>query len=172
MSNVVYIHGDDQEHLLELHDTFKNKRTRTGCSVAAASFLILGALIVIGCASLCLTLPGVNVINNVILPGVLPGSGALLLSIPFVIDGVRKSKELNKARDELVDFNIALFSYHKINEMEAEDKVEFIKEKFFNPKWTKEYAFKLIGDIKKRYPKKDPLAEALDEVRTKISKNK
>lgn len=58
-----------------------------------ASFLVISSLIVISGACLCLALPGVNVIQNVILPGVLPGCLGILLSIPFIIRSVKLTKE-------------------------------------------------------------------------------
>lgn len=178
MSLAVQLHARDQHHLFELHDTFKKTACRTGCSTAAASFLILGALIVIGGACLCLTLPGVNVVNNVILPGVLPGSGALMLSIPFIVYSVLKSREKNAQRKDLIDWNIMLLSRYQVDQMEEEEAVSFIKDNFFKPKWAKEYSSKVIGDIKERYPKKkdeqtseeQALLKALDEARTKVLK--
>jgi len=180
MSNVAHIHARDQRHLFELHDTFKTSACRTGCSTAAASFLMIGALIVIGCACLCLTLPGVNVINNVILPGVLPGTGAIVLSIPFIVYAVRKSREKNVDRKEVIDWNLMLFNHHQVDQMDEEEAVDFIKENFFKPKWTKEYSAKILSDIKDRYPKKkadqtpeqEALIKALDEVRTQIYQKK
>jgi len=163
MSNTVEIHPPDKIHLFQLHNTFGEKACRSCCSVLAASFLITGALIVIYSASLCLALPGVNVVNQVILKGYLPAAVALILSIPFVIYGLLKSREQKEARTQLIDFNVALFNWYQIDTVDRRTKVDFIKKNFFDRKWSKMYSSRLIKDIKARYPKKKE--DQTDEVR-------
>ncbi|MCC5831774.1 MAG: hypothetical protein JJU12_01865 [Chlamydiales bacterium] len=178
MSHATKLNPADENHLFQLHETFKKTACRTGCSTAAASFLIIGALIVIGSACLCLTLPGVNVVSNVIAPGVLPGSGALLLSTKFIVYSVRKSRKKNAQRHAIIDWNCMLLKFYQVDQMEEKAAVSFIKENLFKPKWSKEYSSKVIGDIKERYPKnkdkqteeEQALLKALDEARNKILK--
>lgn len=178
MSRPIQLHAQDQQHLFQLHAAFKKTACRIGCSAAAASFLVIGALIIISAACLCLSLPGVNVVNNVILPGVLPGSGALLLSIPFIVYTVHKVEEKNRRRRELIDWNVMLLNHHQVHAMKKSAAASFIKDNFFKPNWAKEYASKVIGDIKERYPKdKDAqspedkaLIKALDKAKIEIFK--
>ncbi len=175
------LHPEDKTHLFALHETFNQKARLTGCSTAAASFLILGALIVIGASCLCLTLPGVNVIQHVILPGVFPGSGALLLSLPFIYATVRGSRAKNAARKELIEFSIALINWHQVEDMpKTRQKTKFLYKNFIKSRWTKEYSSKLIKDIKERYPEEDKqtprarksLLKALDNTLQEIQKAK
>ena len=72
---------------------------------------------------------------------------------------------------------IETFNWHDIDHMEEEEKVAFIIDNFFKTKWTKEYTSKVIGDIKKLYPKKQhqteeqkPLIKALNEALDKALK--
>jgi hypothetical protein len=180
MSNVLHIHPQDIQHLFELHNIFKTSACQTGCSTAVASFLMIGALIVIKCACLCLMLPGINVVNNVIFPGILPCTGAIVLSIPFIVYSVRRSREKNIHRKELIEWNLMLLKWLRVDRMEEEKIIDFINENFLKPKWTKEYSAKVINDIKERYPKKKAdqtpeqktMIKALNGVCTKIYKKK
>lgn len=178
MSRVIRIHGNDKKHLFGLHSDFKSKTCYAKYSVAAAAFLIIGALIVIFCSSLCLTLPGVNVVQNVILPGVLPGCGALFLSLPFIFSSIHYSRKKNPIRKELIKFSLALISWHDFTSIDSKKKILFLEENLFDPDWDKEYSRGVISDMKKWYPEKKEnqssdqkkLLKALNELEIKIHK--
>ncbi len=166
------LHTDDHEHLFRLYNAFDKKSCLAGLSVAAASFLIIGALIVIGGASLCLTLPGVNAISHIILPAIVPSAGVLLFSIALVYQGAIQKIKQNKERQKLIDYCVALFTYHNIMEMEKREKVAFIKE-FFDPNWTREYSSRVVDDIKKRYPsEKETEDQAIKDLHKALDKVK
>src|ERR1700722_11073834 len=79
---------DVNDQLIHYHAACEKLR----CPTLLASFLVISSLIVISASCFCLALPGVNVITHVILPGVLPGSVAIALSIPFIIKSVKLTK--------------------------------------------------------------------------------
>lgn len=168
-NNIPSLNIDDRNHLFNLHKVSKNKDCLASCSTAAAAFLILGALIVISCASLCFTLPGINAIQDVILPGILPGIGAILLSLPFIIYSIRQQPSRKTARQDAQDFTLALFSWHQVDQMDKETKISFIHNNFFKSKWSNHYCKEFMLDLKKRYPKQNQsdeekaLLEAFDE---------
>ncbi|MCH9626401.1 MAG: hypothetical protein S4CHLAM2_00230 [Chlamydiales bacterium] len=120
-------------------------------------------------------------IQHVILPGVLPGSGALLVSLPFIYAAVRSTRAKNAARKELIEFNIALISWHQVEQMpRTRHKTQFLYKNLLKRAWTKEYASKLIKEIKERYPEENDqtprerksLLKALDGTLQKIQSAK
>jgi hypothetical protein len=191
MSSVRPLNALQHDKLKELNENFAHKAKIAGCSAAAASFLLIGALIVITCGSLCLLLPGVNVVTHVILPAVVPGSLAIIASIPFMVAAVQYSEEKNEARDEMILKMIDYLDTHQVPEMDEEERVNFILKNFLNwqidsddssklaknQNWTMEYQAKILSDIKEkigtnksdRNPRQESIATALDEARTKLS---
>lgn len=176
---------EDKERLDQLYATFSKSSRKGSCVSAGTSLLVLVALIVIACSSLCLTLPGVNAMTQVILPGIVPGLGALILSIPLIAYSVRKSGEIKRERKALLDWQIQLlvFYFFRSGDLIAkDDRPLFIKKNFFVKSMYKEEMMKTVSEIKKRFPvKKDEhgrearqaraLNKALDQAIKQIYKN-
>ncbi len=180
MSQIRPLHPEDQEHLFKLHDTFDKSTSLLTCSTIAATFLVIGALIVIYSTSLFLTLPGVNVMYHVILPGTLPGCGALALSIPFIVYSVKKSREKNVKRREVIDWSIRFLEHYHVEMMEVKSAATFIEENLFKPRTGKEYSTKVLSEIVECFPKSEndqsneekALIKALNKAKENIMKEK
>ena len=177
-----------------LHDEFGRKALFTGCSTAAASFLLIGALIIITCGCLCLMLPGINVVNHVILPAVIPGICAIVLSIPFILMSIRFSTDKNTLREQTIEKMITLLDDYEIPEMSEKNRVRFIIHNLLdwpsdldkpgkvqkNTDWSLDYQKKILGDIKEkmgtekseRNPRQEKIIEALDSALIKIQKKR
>jgi hypothetical protein len=84
------------------HNRFLAKSSEVRVPACLMSFLLIGSFIVIGSSCFCLGLPGVNVVRDVILRGVLPGGCGILLSIPCIIKTVKLSKEKTRIYDDEV----------------------------------------------------------------------
>ncbi|NGX61199.1 MAG: hypothetical protein K940chlam9_00682 [Chlamydiae bacterium] len=180
----------EKSQLSTLHDDYTSKVRVTSVATATASTLIICAVIVIGCASLCLTLPGVNAMQQVVLPGILPGAGGILLATPFIILAVKKTREKNAVRKTLIDTLIPLINKCNVPEMKhstspktskhVKHRAKFLKNTFFDKSWAPEYNRKLVSDLKERLPKKEEdqnyrqkrLVKALDHTISLLSPSK
>lgn len=86
---------------------------RAACGCGLATVITLTALTIIACAALCLTLPGVNALSQIVYPVICPCVGGLVLAIPFWLyatkNSRRQTRELavmeNDAK-ELLDQNV------------------------------------------------------------------
>ena len=194
MSSIQSITKNEQHELTLLHEKFGREVKITGYSAAAASFLLIGALIVITCGCLCLMLPGVNVVNHVILPAVAPGLIAILISIPLIIASVRRSRDKNILRKEAINKMTTHLDTYKIPEKTRKERVNFILKNMLNwtenpenpskliknTEWTDEYQGKILSDLKEiigkekksRYPRQEKIAKALDKALVQINKKK
>jgi hypothetical protein len=193
MSSVTSITGQQQQELKGLHEQFGRKVKLTGCSTAAAAFLLIGALIVIACGCLCCTLPGVNVIVDVILPAIVPAIFAILISIPCMILAVQYARDKKPLREQMILRMISHLDDYGVPEIEEQkEQVDFILKNILNwpvnpdnPRkliknkdWSDEYQGKILGDIKEiigkeekeRNPRQESIAKAIDKARAKISK--
>ncbi len=122
----------------------------------------------IGCSSLCLTLPGVNAITQVILPAIVPALFAILVSIPLIIYSVKKAREAAFIYDMMLDNMIALLEKYYIPERKRRIRLEFMMIHFLkwqkhphNPKkfirntdWPREYQQKILTEMKKQLGEK------------------
>src|SRR5271156_317876 len=117
-SSVNNITAEQQQGLKGLQSDFERKAKLTGCSAAAAAFLLIGALIVITCGCFCLLLQGVNVIHHVILPAVVPGILAIVISIPFILLAVKHSRDMNSLRGQMIDQMITHLDNYKVDKRE------------------------------------------------------
>ena len=183
-----------REALNTLHDDFGHKVLLAGCSTAAASFLLIGALIIITCGCLCLMLPGINVVNHVILPAVVPGLCAIVLSVPLILLAIRSSREKNTLREKKIEHMITLLDEHEIPEMSESNRARFIIHNLLdwradpdkpgkvqkNTHWSIDYQKKILGDIKEkmgtekseRNERQERIVEAIDSALLKIQKKK
>ena len=75
---------------------------QAACFSASATFITLTALTVIGCAALCLTLPGVNVMSHFVIPVIIPAGTALLASIPCWVLASRASQKQTPLIEALI----------------------------------------------------------------------
>ena len=183
-----------REALHTLHDAFGHKVLLTGCSVAAATFLLIGALIIITGGCLCLMLPGINVVNHVILPAVVPGLCAILLSIPFILLAIGSSRDKNTIREQKIEHMVTLLDEHEIPEMSEKNRVRFIIHNLLdwradpnkpgkvqkNTSWSIDYQKKILGDIKEkmgtekseRNERQERIVKAIDSALIKIQKKR
>ena len=191
MSKIISITGSEKQELLGLRDKFESKVKVAGCSTLAASFFGAGGIIVIMCSCLCLTLPGVNVINHVILPAVIPGTIVMVTIVPLLIASViYHNKEKNRIREKMIRKMINHLHIYKIPEETRKVRVKFILHNFLewkvhptqphkllrNRLWTVEYQGKLLSELKDtlgkektdRNPRQERIARALDAARAKI----
>jgi hypothetical protein len=193
MTEISSLTEAEKINLKELHNTFGEKAKLTGCSTLAASFLMIGALIVITCGCLCLMLPGVNAINHVVFPAILPGSLAIVTSIPFILLAVKNSRKKNSIRGQMIHRMIALMEIYDIPKLSRKDRVQFLLCNFLNWKqepnlnklqkncyWTDEYQKKILTEIKEkigkkkqeRNPRQEKISVAIDKALAKIPQKK
>src|SRR5262245_18644647 len=133
MSSIESITFPQSQELKKLGENFDYKTKLAGCSSAAATFLLIGALIVITCGCLCLMLPGVNVISHVILRAVVPGSLAIVVSIPFILLTVRHRCDQDFFRKRLITRMVSLLEEYKVPEKKLKaERVDFILKNFLN----------------------------------------
>lgn len=166
-----------EKNLLETYQKDFDRHVRIiGITIVSASFITITALVVIACASACLILPGVNTMQQVILPAIVPASCAILLSIPLIVVAVKNTKSKNAARKQWIgELNTLSDTYLK--KIEKSKRATFIVEQFFKKEWTKEYSFQIIDDLKKLYPEKKEdqtrwqteTLKILDEVKANIA---
>lgn len=86
---------------------------KVSLSTAAASFLVMGALIVIGCSLCCLALPGINVITQILVPAILPSICAIAIAVPLIIYNVKVYKEHKNLKIDLVSHYCTLFLHEE-----------------------------------------------------------
>ncbi len=185
------ISSQEQSELKMLHEKFGDKVCLTGCTTAAAAFLLIGALIVITCGSLCLLLPGVNVITHIILPAIVPGLAAILASIPIIILTVKQSQEKHKLREKIIHSMVDLLENYDVPQKPAKERVRFILHNLLdwhapegkiekNSFWTMDYQKKIISELKEkmgkeksdRNPRQEKIARSLDKALIKLQKPK
>ncbi|MCH9625217.1 MAG: hypothetical protein S4CHLAM123_03870 [Chlamydiales bacterium] len=185
MNQVTFINNDQKQTIEDLHEKFNHQKNINGLTTAAAAFLLTGALIVIACGCLCLTLPGVNVLNAVIFPAVLPGCCAIAATIPLILISLKAAKHKKNLREQLVEQIITLLDEYEVPRFATKkDQSKFIIKNFLKKGWTKEYRNTLITDIKERLkdpeaergkernPDQEIISEALDEAMNKINSRK
>lgn len=193
MSTITSLSNADQVGLSELHKVCESKGKVAGWSGAAASFLLIGALIVITCSCLCLALPGVNVLTDVIARGVVPGLCGIILSIPFICIAVKNGVEQGRKHRTLIDTMISHLDTYQIPEKKKKERrANFILHNLLNWKideedkgkllknriWTKEYQTKILTDINKRIgekkkdrnPRQEKIATAIKEAMMRLNK--
>jgi len=198
MSSIPSLNSNEIQKLDGFHKDFGKITRHIGCALVPASFLFVGALIVITNSCLCLTLPGINVMTDVVIKGILPASGGILLSIPLIVYGIISRREQNEIRTNHATTLLGYINTYDVINLSKDTKpneqirfvlVNFLKWGFQeNPKkwirnidyWTKEYQGKLIAEIKdkldKSYPKEGQgrtekqknFLTSLDEARGKI----
>ena len=178
MISAAHISTQDSKTIYDLHAKFNHQKNINGGTVAGAGFLGTGALIVIFCSCLCLMIPGINVVQAIILPGVLPGCCALVAIIPLIIVAVKASQAKNAIREQVVEKTIELFEKYGLPERPNKKKrVSFVVENFFKELWATEYKLKLVKDIterlgkdkKTRNPRQNTVAKILESVSKKLN---
>src|SRR4051794_22588554 len=93
----------DKGFLDNSHNELSGYIKTASCTTFVAGFLIIASMIVLISSLLCLTLPGINVVQAVILPGVLPSTCGLLISIPFVIKSVKNGEKIATHQKHIID---------------------------------------------------------------------
>jgi len=162
MHQLTSITDSEKQQIATSHEELSSETRWVGWSVGAASFLLVGALIVITCGCLCLMIPGVNVIQDVVLRAVVPGMCAILASIPFIVLAVRHKKNQIPLRERQIKEMIGVMEAHDLPEKPLAERKQFVLHNFLdwryddkNPKhlnkntaWTTSYQKKTLQDIK------------------------
>lgn len=128
-----------------------------------ATFITSIAIIVIGCSALCLTLPGINALTEVVLPALLPGSLGLALCIPLVILSIKHTKQSKKIRSAWVE---QIHTHLQTSSISSE---KLIADQILLSHWNKEFKKALLKELMERHPgeekkpdsHQDPLYAAL-----------
>lgn len=141
-------------HLARFDAPFTSKARVAGVAALVASFLIVSSLIVAMGALICLTLPGVNVMRDVVWRGVMPAVAGLTLSIPFiVISYLRAVEKRDLRRSWMGELREQLEGTPATNTQE--ESSQFILNNFVDPKWSKEYKGSILQELTALYPKKE-----------------
>lgn len=188
----------EKKYLDTLHADLESTASKMGWSTAAASFLIIGALIVITCSCWCLRLGAVNVLSQIIIPGVIPSIIAIGAAAPFVVVAYRLSGAKNIIRKNMIDamedylrkYNIFSIksplekkNEKKQKEADLKERAKFILINFLNwttntkglvknRHWTLEYQSKISSDLKDRLGKKKDWKKELEEEEDEGEKKK
>lgn len=129
---------------------------RAFTATLSGALLLTLSLTVIFSASLCLVLPGVNVINNVILPGLLPGSIGLLLSLPCFLAMYLLHQKMGRVRTPWLEKYETYIHTTPINEPDEKKRIEkradYILDELINPFWGQDYKERILIDLKNRLP--------------------
>jgi hypothetical protein len=188
--------SDNDYHSLQNFHALHWEKVKIGsaCSSAAA-FLLIGALIVIGCSSLCIMLPGVNVITQIVFPAIIPSSFAIVFSIPLILIAVKSAEDATFIREEMVmDMMMKYLNKYDVALLKGSMRRDFILRNFFawpldphddqkvvrNINWTRDYQQKIAMDFKKkigekeddRHHKQEKISRAFDQALGKVNKRK
>lgn len=106
----------------------------TRIHVVTAVCLIVIPILVIYCSALCLTLPGVNAVTDVLRPAIVPSVLCLWLSWPFVYYAVKYSRQskraslerLNEAKRIAEDYDLRSYKDDRVS-------AKFIVKHLLNP---------------------------------------
>lgn len=180
MNPIVSITTSEKTELDTAHTRFIRESRIIGCSTGAAAFLLIGALVVIGCSALCLTLPGVNALSDIILPAFVPGGAAFILAIPAIVIAVKKNRKKEALRKDALDQILTLFDQYGLSKMDKDEGGEFIKRNFTHKDRAKEYDNKVLGELRERFPKEkadqteeqSAIIDCIDEARTLLFEKK
>ncbi len=167
------------------HGQFSNKSSLATATAVTAAFLVIISLIVLTSSCLCLKLPHINVVNSVILPGVLPAGTGLLICIPLIIMSVKLSREKGTIRKAWIGKIGDVIQEKNVEGMSPEEKVNFIKSQLL-PKTTswimsdRWYKQAILKEIKETYPKEqtarskqqEEMVKALDQVTSDLHPKK
>lgn len=191
MATVTAYRRTDTPDIDILREDFNNQARLTGYSAAAATFLLIGALVIITCGSLCTMLPGINVISDIILKAVVPGLLAIIVSIPLILMTVNHARGKRFFRKEMINEMITFLDTHDVPRMPEKERLKFFlvnilkweykNGRFIRNKDDEEDQKKIIGDIKKkigeekdkekpRYLVVKNMSETLDEALKKVVK--
>lgn len=181
MSTIPPLTSVEIKRFNRLQGEFNKKVCLTGCSVTAASFLLVTALIIIFCSALCLTLPGVNAMRDVVFRAMLPACLLILLSLPLILHSVALAQEKQRARRLLISEITRSLERHEIPEIDSKkDRKAFIFNNFFNKTWSGVYQEKLIKDLsdymqlgeKVLNPRQKRIKVTLDKIQQEIYSKK
>jgi len=165
---------------LDFHQKqFGVKVAANSAAVSTAVFLLIPSLIVIISASLCATIPNVNIVNSVIIRGVIPGIVGVGLSIPFIILSIRISAEKKAIRKDMVEQIKVIIDHKAVSTKPKKEAIAFIEEHFLDKNWAPHYSGRLLDDVKALYPKdaakgspEKAMMDALDETKAGLHKKK
>lgn len=183
--SIVNLTDTEKSDLEVLHRDFGSKANLTGLSTGAATFLCVGALLIIGCSLLCLQLEGINAMQDLFYPAILPSICAIVLSIPLIVISVINSQKKNELREETFEKMGKWVKNNHVYGRSKNEQIKFVEENFLKDSWSISYRTKLITDFKETFPKnekkgsdkskwtpEEKFVDHLDKVIEKINKNK
>ncbi len=156
----------------QLHTHFHSEMSKTARTTTLAAFLAIGGLVVLFCSSLCLKLDGINVMRQVILPAMVPGAIALLLSLPLAACGIRLHRQQSSAWSTLVNFMQTELERDGVLKMEKREAKHYLRTNFFYERENTIHYIRLIDALKSQNKENKELKEALDALLKKIYRGK
>lgn len=138
----------------EAHATCRTLQLRASLSAAAATFLAVGALIIILCSGLCLALPGIHALSQILLPVTLPATLVLLATLPLAVYAFLQTKKATTERTTLLEA-IA----EKLTSLPEPERKTFIEEELL-PDYNTLYKQNILTWLLKKFEK--PKAPAPD----------
>ncbi len=155
-----------------------HSRIATITTVAAAFVAILSA-IVLTCSGLCLILPGINAMQDIILPAMLPSAIALAASIPLMVVSFLQARKKKPIYDAWID-RLETHTSEHLKDTSQEQKIHYIQS-LLDPAWHHIYTSQILDSLKKKYTPERKQEEtdfqkemnkSLDEVKKKMMKGK
>lgn len=193
MSSLGRISDPQREQMRGYHEDYHEKNRSQSCSIVVAALLCLGGLIVITGGCLCLNLPNINVINDIVLKAIVPGLLAITLAIPFIIKSVQESQQKRPIRKKIITTMISHLETNKVARKSRKERIDFILSDLLDwkkdpnkpEKWITptrgdavQYQQKILTKIKKkmgekkaqRNPHQEKIATAIDKAIAKLNK--
>jgi hypothetical protein len=162
MSSLGILTHEKKKELESFHQNFSHHSTVATVVTVVAAFLAILSAIVLTCSGLCLTLPGINAMHDIILPVMIPSTIALLCSIPFMVFSFLHTKKKNQIHDERIGKIQELFSDYHLESYSKENKVQFIYDNLIDPQWNHLYSFQIVDSLKEIYTPKDKSQQTAD----------
>lgn len=144
---------------------WKNYHKKVTLLSVSGAFLIIVSLIVAVSSLLCFALPGINVVNSIILPGVLPAIIGLSVGLPIFIIGARNGRAKAKILDEWA----TAIKQHLDTVLSLQSNQEnYLRDLFATEKYKFEKRM-VIQAVLKKYPKPNdeekPIVDLLNHIK-------
>jgi hypothetical protein len=141
--------------LQQRHETLHLEISKRNCHAGLSILISSIAFAVIFCAGLCCLIPGINALNQIILPAIVPASAILLCTLP----GLLKLKQSPDRKPLLQETQDALDAFVPITQGETERerateiKTHLLEQLLLSNKSL--YTIQFLNDLQKKYPKRE-----------------
>lgn len=160
--NPIPVLSDQHQNELKLLENQFSRHLCPGISfaISGGTLILIGGIFIVS-ACLCLTLPNVNVIMHVILPGVLPGVCAILSSIPLLTFAMLRQRKMTQQRKACIDKyeEIVKDPAYALTTLSEKEGARFLWEILMNKDWNSIYKEEILSDLKKRLPEEENRSE-------------